>query len=493
MAHHSENPLPASPDALLEMAVSARRAGDLGRSGEALDALLLAMPSHPIPLRLRAQIALERGEADALTRFDRALAADAGNPHLHLGKAQALEVAGDAKGARIVAQQIAAQAPGFIPALTFLSGLMLAAGEADFTAPFTHAARKAPQDPNIAAAHCDAFAGIERFADAARIAAEAGSRFPEEEHFAFLEASYSGSAGEWSRADALYAQLGVQSLQRWLAEARHRLRARDVDAAQKLISCALGTAPHDIAAWALQDITWRLADTSEARARAQWLHGQTGLVTLARLEADDTMLARARSRLDELHESAAMPLSQSLRGGSQTRGILFHRPDPVLAELREAIAATLETYRAGLPQSDGAHPLLSARDAPWQLAGSWSVRLEAGGDHHAAHIHPAGIISSALYITLPDGPGAAEDTGAEKSTDTVNKQGWLDLGRPPKDLGLDLPPVQSIAPRTGHLALFPSSLYHSTRPFPAPASAVGTTGAHRMSVAFDVITKPHHS
>lgn len=464
----------STPEALLETAMKARAAGDLTLAAKALDGVLHREPRHPIPLRLRARVALERGEADALARFDQALRADPGNADLHLGKAQALEVAGDAKGARIVAEQIAAQAPGFIAALSFLSSLYLAAGEDDFAAPFSAAAKKAPQDPNIVAGWVDALAGIERFDGAANVAARARVAFPTEAHFALLEAINAGSAGEWARADAIYADLAVESLQRWLAEARHRLRGGDLAGAQTDLDRAFSTASRDIAAWALQGLVWRLTDTAEAKERARWLHEQAGLVSFRKLEAPADLLERARARLGVLHESASMPLSQSLRGGSQTRGVLFQRPEPLLAELHDTIQSTLQSYRSDLPATDGTHPLLHARDTAWQLAGSWSVRLRGGGDRHAAHIHPAGLVSSALYLTVPEAAKGPQ------------KEGWLEIGRPPTELGLDLEPLATIQPKAGHLALFPSTLYHGTTPFRS-----GRSGDERLTVAFDVITKTH--
>ncbi|MEM7690537.1 MAG: putative 2OG-Fe(II) oxygenase [Pseudomonadota bacterium] len=265
----------------------------------------------------------------------------------------------------------------------------------------------------------------------------------------------------------------VQSLQRWLGETRHRLRGGDRTAAQDRLDQALTSWPHDIAAWALQGIVWRLGETPEARARARWLHEQSGLVQMRKLEAPPDLIDRARATMTRLHGAAGMPLSQSLRGGSQTRGTLFHRSDPDLEALHEAILSTLEAYRKELPEADAGHPLLTSRDEPWRLAGSWSVRLSGGGDHHAAHIHPSGLISSALYISVP-------------TSDPSDQPGWLELGRPPSDLGLDLEPLATLEPKEGHLALFPSTLYHGTRPFETPSSE-----ARRMTVAFDVITKAH--
>jgi hypothetical protein len=157
-------------------------------------------------------------------------------------------------------------------------------------------------------------------------------------------------------------------------------------------------------------------------------------------------------------------------------GILFHRTEAILAELHAAIRATLENYRSGLPRSDETHPLLRHRAVPWQLAGSWSVRLTGGsagtGDYHTAHIHPQGIVSSALYLVVPD---AAQDPDA--------RRGWLEIGRPPPDLRLRLEPLRLIQPQVGHLALFPSTLYHGTTAF----ESTGKQIAERMTVAFDVV------
>ena len=77
------------------------------------------------------------------------------------------------------------------------------------------------------------------------------------------------------------------------------------------------------------------------------------------------------------------------------------------------------------------------------------------------------MISSALYLEVP-GNGAGEDP----------QSGWLELGRPPADLKLDLEPLALIKPKPGYMALFPSTLYHGTRPFKE---------GQRLSVAFDVI------
>jgi hypothetical protein len=93
------------------------------------------------------------------------------------------------------------------------------------------------------------------------------------------------------------------------------------------------------------------------------------------------------------------------------------------------------------------------------------VRLAAEG-HHVAHVHPNGWLSSAFYVSLP---GEA-DAGPPPA-------GWLTLGQPPADLGLDLPPLRTIEPKPGRLALFPAIMWHGTIPFAA---------GERLTIAFDV-------
>ena len=456
-------------------ALSHRSLGEPTDAAHWYDVVLSLEPRHPRGLHGRARVAMERGEMDALQRFDTALSVNPGDADLWLGKAQALDVSGDVAGARVVAEQICAQAPSFIAALTFLAGLKLAAGEADFTAPFREAAEKAPQDPNIASAHAEVFAGIDRAAEAAEIAAQARKRFPNEPHFAFLEAVHAGAAGEWERAETIFRNLRTDTPMRALHEARHRIRSGELAKAETLLETALNSNAWDISAWALRGIVWRLVDDK----RSEWLHEQAGLVQFRPLSARADLINDVIGELRALHDASAMPLGQSLRGGTQTRGILFHRTEPLLAELHLAILTTIEEYRADLPTMDQTHPLLRHREKPWQLAGSWSVRLTggdgqdggAGGDYHTSHIHPQGIISSALYLVVP------EDAHGE------DQHGWLEIGRPPPDLGLDLPPLRAIQPSPGHIALFPSTFYHGTTAF----GGTNPKEAERMTVAFDVV------
>jgi hypothetical protein len=162
-----------------------------------------------------------------------------------------------------------------------------------------------------------------------------------------------------------------------------------------------------------------------------------------------------------------MPIGQSVKLGSQTKGALFARAEPELARLETALHDAMAEYRAGLPRADSAHPLLAQRDAPWSICGSWSILLDGEG-HHAAHIHPRGLLSSASYWLVPD---EIEDTG---------QPGWLELGNPPPGLAAGLGSLHTVRPEAGTLVLFPSTLFHGTRPI---------SRGRRMTVAFDVTAR----
>lgn len=176
--------------------------------------------------------------------------------------------------------------------------------------------------------------------------------------------------------------------------------------------------------------------------------------------------AALAERLATWHDSAEHPLEQTLRGGTQTEGDIFRRNDPLLACLKESLEHTVQRFIETLP-CDPSHPTLGRITEQFRLKGGWSVRLRPGG-YHTDHIHPDGWLSSAYYVALPAGVG-----------DPGNEEGCLRLGVPDRELGLDLPPLRTIAPAIGHLVLFPSYLWHGTTPF--------SGAAPRLTVAFDVV------
>lgn len=212
--------------------------------------------------------------------------------------------------------------------------------------------------------------------------------------------------------------------------------------------------------WPYAGLCWRLLDDPQAR----WLDGDPLHAAAIDLDFTPQELADLAAALRRLHRMKAPYPEQSVRGGTQTdRQLFFHR-DPAIRLARDKVLAAVAAFAAGLPHLAG-HPLLERGTGPLRFAGSWSVRL-AGAGFHASHTHVRGWISSACYVSLPE----PDELGAPPA-------GWLSLGCPPPELGLDLPPLRQIEPKPGRLALFGSALWHATEPFAA---------GERLTFAFDV-------
>jgi tetratricopeptide (TPR) repeat protein len=242
---------------------------------------------------------------------------------------------------------------------------------------------------------------------------------------------------------------------------RHLFRVGAIEAALPLIDREL-TRDQSGELWAYASTAWRMTGDP----RWQWLEGDSRLVSVTDVTDLLPPLESLAATLRGLHNAKGEYLDQSVRGGTQTDGPLFSRIDPVIKHLRQAIVTAVERHVAQLPLPDPTHPTLrQPRDRRIRFSGSWSVRLRSGG-HHSNHVHPQGWISSALYVALPP-----------KKSEEAEDSGWLTLGEPDAQLGVDLPPWRKIEPTVGHLALFPSCMWHGTVPF---------EDGERLTVAFDV-------
>ena len=78
-------------------------------------------------------------------------------------------------------------------------------------------------------------------------------------------------------------------------------------------------------------------------------------------------------------------------------------------------------------------------------------------------------MSSAYYVLLPPSVRARGGDG---------HAGWIKFGQPPEELGLALEPRRFVQPEAGHVALFPSYMWHGTVPF--------EDAEPRITVAFDM-------
>jgi len=87
-------------------------------------------------------------------------------------------------------------------------------------------------------------------------------------------------------------------------------------------------------------------------------------------------------------------------------------------------------------------------------------------------MHPLGWLSAVYYVALPDDMSSADEHA-----------GWLEFGRPPDRVACrKQPPTRLIEPAAGKLVMFPSWLWHSTRPFESRQQQ-----GQRISIAFDVM------
>ncbi len=241
--------------------------------------------------------------------------------------------------------------------------------------------------------------------------------------------------------------------------AQIHVRRGDIVAAEQSALAATRLAPMDQSGWALLTVIWRLMNDP----REAWLADYDRHVV--EIELDGIDLPATALALTRLHHTVEHPAEQSLRGGTQTRGSLFDKTDPVIRNLRDSIAHAISDTLKAFP-ADPRHPFLGRMAARFEFAGSWSVRLRSDG-HHISHIHQAGWMSSAAYIELPPEVGGSSSAGA------------LAFGVPEPLLGLDLPPRRVVTPAPGKLVLFPSYFWHNTLPF--------RSAAPRLTVAFDVL------
>ncbi len=269
--------------------------------------------------------------------------------------------------------------------------------------------------------------------------------------------------GALERADLLFDQLGPPaSIEQAAQLVRHQIRAGRPEVAAPLIDRWIDQDESRIL-WPYRSLVWRMTGDM----RSAWLEDNGEQVQVFDLADQLDDLEALAACLRQLHIAREAPLDQSVRGGTQTDGNLLLRDVPDLQNLRKCILETVATYINQLPPPVAGHPFLVRDREPVRISGSWSVRLQDGG-FHSDHVHSQGWISSAFYVVVPEqGP---ESAGAKKH------EGWLSLGES-RDLVPSLGPIRLIEPRPGRLVLFPSTMWHGTRPFPA---------GERLTVAFDI-------
>jgi tetratricopeptide (TPR) repeat protein len=414
-------------------------------------------PNDPRVAFLHAQIALETGRP-AADLFAAARALDPGNPTLICNHAAALAEEGDRVGAVSLLESMLALYPAWLDGHRLLANLRITGGEGGRACEsYAAAAAMDPANLSTRLAWFQTLA-MQRDWDAARAAVDPryGDAVGLRSARVYIESESGVGADNPALFDAVsdIADVGLD-----IARVRHALRLTDPTRAAAVAEAHINK-PSAPAFWPYLSIIWRLTDDQ----RAAWLDGNPPPVKGYDLDFAPGELATLADTLCNLHRAKAPYPEQSVRGGTQTSGQLFFHHDSVIQAVRAKVTAAVADYIAGLPEPDANHPLLSPpRDLPIRFEGSWSVRLAAQG-FHSVHTHTRGWISSALYVALPEKMGPAP-------------AGWIEFGKPPPELNLDLVAYTQVEPKPGRLVLFPSTLWHGTVPF---------DDSERLTIAFDI-------
>ena len=409
-----------------------------------------------------ARVLLEAG-LPSVEAFDRALALAPGDGPTILGRTAALFAAGEGEAALAYVDALLVQYPTWVDGhrdRIMLAG-MLGFG-ADAFALLHHALAANPTVFELWHLAIHSHATANQPGEVLTLAHAGVNAYGMSPLFAVNQAVALSDLGELSEADAQFALSGPPASAdialHWIRQA---LRCGRLDEAASLIDQWLYK-PGDEILWPYADLVWRMIGDE----RAEWLGGSGQFVSVMNIADRIGNVSALAQLLSGLHQARHALLDQSVRGGTQTDGALFHRIDPPIKALRAGVLSAVQDYIAALPAVDPRHPMLRcSRDKAPRFAGSWSVRLRAQG-RHANHVHPAGMISSAFYVSLPESIGAGD-----------NRAGWFSAGAPQAELGLDLGPCTYVEPSVGTLVLFPSMMWHGTEPF---------SQGERLTVAFDI-------
>jgi tetratricopeptide (TPR) repeat protein len=450
---------PGNVQAQQLLGLAARAAGESLAACEAFRAAAALAPLDPLIVHSRARTALEAG-LPAAELFAAAAALAPQDGSVLLGQAAALLHENRPREGIALLERVLAANPMWIEGHRSLAALRGQMGE-DPLASLSPALARHPQAPglhHLAIAIALQAHDLPR-AQAALAAAQAALGTPA--WLLRLAGHIASEAGALDTADKHFAELGAPADAEagWI-HARHHIRRRQPERALAVIAPLQGR-PGAQALWPYLSLAWRMLGDP----RHAWLEGDPRLVGVHDLGLAPDELAALADHLRALHIATSAPLDQSVRGGTQTDGNLLLRIAPPIRDLKARLLAIVERHVAQLPPPEPGHPTLPATRAPLRIAGSWSVRL-AGAGFHTDHVHPQGWFSSALYLAVPETLGAGEEGHA----------GWLSLGEA-RDLVPEIPPLRLIEPKPGRLVLFPSTMWHGTRPYPA---------GERLTVAFDI-------
>ncbi len=436
---------------------------ELERREEAISSLRRAAQLAPNSSKIAhalARILFEAG-LPSIQEYGKAVKLAPGDTEIVAGMATACAAEGEADAAIDGLERLLTRSPQWAEGHAVLARLRWAQGEREgFARNFEAATAAMPRNVELWREWIIALEHAGHWEDVLEVVRRGRAVLGDQPVFAATEAIVHAEIGDFERAEQLFAPfaaIGDHTVQ--VRRVRHYLRWGRPAEAEKIVESFI-KGPEGVAFWPYASIAWRMLDSP----RWQWLEGDDRFVGIYDIADRLPPLDVLADTLRKLHKLNGQPLEQSLRGGTQTEGDIFTRVDPILVQLREAIREITAEHVARFPERDEGHPLLGPPRGPIRFSGSWSVRLKDEG-FHANHVHPAGWISSALYVALPSDMGEGES-------------GYLTLGDPSgHNFDVKMEPFRTVEPKPGRLALFPSYMWHGTRPFGK---------GERLTVAFDV-------
>jgi tetratricopeptide (TPR) repeat protein len=452
---------PSERSLLTALGVMKREADERDDAALVFDYLLKTDSHDQNALYSRALVELERG-GDATPFFRQALSSSSAQPQVLLGYAAALHQQGKAKAAIALLEPVVSRPPLWLEGLKALARMRWDLGETDFTFDYTEALKRDSTHKELWAAFLGQLASGLHFSRVLAELPKARRDAGNQPIFDLLEAQALTETGRHEDAERLFHKIGIVSDPSFIpVKLRFLIRTGRAQEAAVLGEGFIGSSGAAYI-WPLLGIAWRILEDP----RWGWLEQYDSTTAEIDLDLGQPEIDELAGLLRKLHTAAQHPYDQSARGGTQTVGDLFSRTEPPIVKLRASIKEAVADFICSLPPSDLSHPFLRRKRGAFRFAGSWSIQLQNQG-FHVNHVHPAGWISSAFYLSLP-----------ARSADSDAHAGWLKLGEPPPELGTGLPPLKLIEPKPGRLALFPSIMWHGTIPFPA---------GERLTCAFDVI------
>lgn len=434
----------------------------------------LAVAPDNVDVLLRLGITLEQLDRaqEALTVFESALAIDANTPGLYQSHGNVLYEVGRVNDAIASYRRALSLDPEAVQVHDALNEIFWQHGMRDeYLDSYPPALHAAPRSIPLRLRYANSLSRAGNHHEAEAVLREASQMFDPDAGIHRALGSCLANQGRIPEAiECFTAALGLTPEDIGCRQdlARILIVTGDYPNALRHIDAAITLAPLDQTTLALRGLCWRLSGDS----RAALINDYDRFVKHYKIPVpegypDIRAFNEALNRaLNSLHQTRVHPLGQTLRGGTQTYGNLFARNIKEVQEVRGCIERCVQRYIEEM-DDDSEHPFLSRKSEGFRIAGSWSCRLGQQG-FHTNHIHPAGWISSAYYVSLPE---VIHKSNAN--------DGWLKFGESNFGLGKRESIEKIVQPEEGLLVLFPSYMFHGTIPF--------SSNEVRTSIAFDIV------